>query len=136
MAYGELNLGPVPTFRDATNGRFMKGHIPANKGKKWSEYLSRRAQRGSAKGWKNLELHRHRPPNAGRAPKPVVAIMDDGRFKILPSLREAGEWCGGHWENVGRCCRENALRHVNTDHRYKGIRFYFMSDDSWICKRK
>jgi len=134
MSYGALNLGPVSTFRDSTNGRFMKGHIPANKGKKWSDFMPKRSQRRSAKGWKNLELYRHRPPNAGRARRSVIALMDGGRWTMLPSVTSAGEWCGGHCENVGRCCRQNALHGANTDHRYMGVRFYFENDDIWIRK--
>ena len=56
----------------------------------------------------------------------------------------AALWCGGSRENVGRCCRDNHAQrvnkhdwskgrkkgsgHINTDHRYMGIRFYFEAD--------
>jgi hypothetical protein len=37
MSYGELTLPPVWTGINKQTGRFLKGHVPANKGKKWSE---------------------------------------------------------------------------------------------------
>ena len=37
MSYGELTLPPVWTGRNRLTGRFLKGHVPANKGKKWSD---------------------------------------------------------------------------------------------------
>lgn len=38
-SYGELTLPPVWTGINKQTGRFLKGHVPANKGKKWSEYM-------------------------------------------------------------------------------------------------
>jgi hypothetical protein len=37
LSYGELTLPPVWTGINKQTGRFLKGHVPANKGKKWSE---------------------------------------------------------------------------------------------------
>lgn len=98
---------PRPT-RNKVTGRFLKGHVPHNKGKKWSEYMGKRAQKKSAKGWANLDRHRNK---------------------------------NGSRENVGRCCRYNTARHVdkrsgniNTDHRYKGVRWYFEGDPIWVSK--
>ena len=161
MSYGELYIGPVRTFRNKQNGRFLKGHVPFNKGKKWSEYLKKRSQKRCAKGWKNLDLHRNkngRADTAGRCSKQVIAVMDDGRWCCLPSIRAAAEWLKyviGIWgnnENIGRCCRANESKRVkkndwapgqpkgssrvNTDHRYHGIRFYFESDSVWMEKIK
>ena len=65
----------------------------------------------------------------------------------------AALWCGGSRENVGRCCRDNHAQrvnkhdwskgrkkgsgHINTDHRYMGIRFYFEADNEiWMLKFK
>ena len=41
MSYGELYLPPLRTGVNKLNGRFTKGHVPANKGKKWSEYMGK-----------------------------------------------------------------------------------------------
>lgn len=153
MSYGELTLPPVWTGINPKTGRFLKGHVPANKGKKWSEYMGKRAQKRAAKGWKNLDLHRNkngRPDNAGRCRKQVVAVMDDGSWLLFPYLGPAAEWVGGNSNNVGRCCRMNQAKKVckrdwrpgqakgaslvNTDHKYMGIRFYFESDNVWTTK--
>ena len=145
MAYGELYLPPEVPKRNAVTGRFMKGHTPANKGKKWSEYMSKRAQKRAAKGWKNLDKYRPktRPDNAGRIRKQVIAVMDDGAWLYFSSVSSAAAWIGRMQENVGRCCRLNQSRHVNrftgkvnTDHRYLGVRFYFEDDDIWTTKIK
>ena len=163
MRYGEMSLEPVFSGRNPKTGRFVKGHHPSNKGKKWDEYMSKRSQRRSARGWKNLDFHRHRPDTAGRAKKPIIAVMDDGTWVWLPYIGAAALWLKertgkpGSRENIGRCCRENAERKVktrtwhscghgikgvgrkegslvNTDHKYRGIRSYFESDCVWISK--
>ena len=146
MSYGELTLPPVWTGINKQTGRYLKGHVPANKGKKWSDYMSKRSMKRAAKGWKNLDLHRNkngRPDTAGRCRKPVVAIRDDGSWCVLPFLGAAAEWCGGRRENVRRCCQNNSTHHVNkktgrinTDHRHMGIRFYYESDNLWTEKIK
>lgn len=144
MAYGELNLAPERTMRNTLNGQFLKGHTPFNKGKKWSEYLSKRKQKRCAKGWKNLEKYRpHGCPGAGRNKKQVIAVMDDGRWLCFSYIGAAGQWAGGNRENVRRCCQQNQARHVNrktgkvnTDHRYMGVRFYYEEDDLWTTKIK
>lgn len=143
MAYGELYLPPERPDYNVTNGQFMKGHVPHNKGKKWSEYVGKRAQKRMAKGWKNLEKYRpkERPDTAGRCRKEVIAVMDDGTWKHFNYLGSAGKWIGGSRENVGRCCRSNQARHknkktgaINTDHKYMGVRFYFEDDNIWTTK--
>lgn len=146
MAYGELRLGPERRETNAVNGRFLKGHTSHNKGKKWDDFMSKAAQRRAAKGWKNLEKYRYRAKEnrsayAGRNKKAVIAVMDDGTWKYFPHVGIAGRWSGGTRENVGRCCRYNESRHVNkkngkvnTDHRYKGVRFYFETDSIWTTK--
>ena len=151
MAYGELTLPPVWTGINKQTGQFLKGHVPANKGKKWSDYMGKRAMKRAAKGWKNLDLHRNkngRPDTAGRCRKQVIAVMDDGRWFHFAYLGDAAKWVGGNRENVGRCCRCNQSKKVlkkpwghpsgkvNTDHKYMGIRFYFESDNVWTTKIK
>ena len=152
MSYGELTLPPVWTGINKQNGRFLKGHEPHNKGKKWSEWMSKRGQRKVRKGWQNVLDHRPktRPDTAGRCRKQVIAVMDDGSWLLFPYIGPAAEWVGGSRENVGRCCRCNQAKkvckhdwrpgqpkgasRVNTDHKYMGIRFYFESDNVWTTK--
>lgn len=145
MSYGELHLPPIKQDRNPTTGRFNKGITPFNKGKKWSDYASKRTQKKMLKGWMNVIKHRptSRPDVAERCRKKVIAVMNDGTWLVFPYIGRAGEWLGGNRENVGRCCRANRARvvnkktgKVNTDHRYKGIRFYYEDDDIWLTKIK
>lgn len=142
MGYGELYLEPEPQ-KLKNSGRFQKGNIPFNKGKKWSEYVSKRSQKRMAKGWKNLELYRPktRPDVAGRTKKPVIALFDNGEFVCYGSITGASIILGACRENIRRCCKDNQKRHINkktgninTDHRHKGIRFYYEDDDIWMKK--
>lgn len=143
---GSLYIPTDWTRINPKTGRFMKGHVPANKGRKWSEWMSKKGQRRSAKGWKNLDKYRNingRPDTAGRCRKEVVAVHNNGKYHIFDSVDAAAKWIGGCRENVGRCCRENKSRKalkkpwgketgkVNTDHQYKGVRFYFADDPIW-----
>lgn len=141
----ELYLPPERKPYNPMNGRFLKGHTPHNKGKKWNEWAGKRAQKRMAKGWKNLDKYRPttRPDTAGRCRKMIIAVRDDGSWCCLPYIGAAGVWVGGNRENVRRCCQFNQRRHVNrktgkinTDHRYMGIRFYFESDPIWMEKIK
>lgn len=130
--------------RNFVTGQFLKGHIPHNKGKKWSEWASKRTQKKMAKGWKNLDKFRpiHRPDNAGRCRKPIIAILPSGKFIYFKDSNIASEWCKGERGNVNRCCRSNSSMRVNlktgkinTDHKYLGIKWYFESDvEIWKMK--
>ena len=154
----ELSLQPTRPTRNKVTGRFLPGHVPANKGKRWADYLSIESQREMAKGWKNLNEHRSETgkKSGGRNRKPIVAITNDGKFRVFKDGYMAAEWLKKYTgkscnhENIGRCCRMNASRRVkkhswapgtpkgtstvNTDHRYMGIRFYFESDKIWYSK--
>jgi len=153
MSYGELTLAPIWTGVNKQTGRFLKGHVPANKGKKWSDYMGKRAMKRAMKGWKNVISHRPktRPDTAGRCRKQVVALMDDGSWLVFPYVGAAAKWLGnGNRENIGRCCRCNESKkvckhdwrpnqpkgasRVNTDHKYMGIRWYFETDNVWTEK--
>ena len=153
----ELYIPTVRRTTNPTNGQYLKGHVPHNKGKRWNDYMGKRAQKKCSKGWKNLDEHRSEngKKHGGRNRKPIVAITDDGKFRVLKDGYLAAEWLKKHTgkscnrENIGRCCRENGSGRLvrdnhgrdtgktNTDHRYMGIRFYFESDYKiWKSKLK
>lgn len=145
MAYGELYIPVKRPDRNVKTGRFMKGSVPHNKGKKWSDYMGKRAMKRCAKGWKNISEHRpkHRPDLAGRFCKQVIAVDCEGKWFHFSCSATAAKWICGNRENVGRCCRCNQARHVNkktgainTDHKYMGVRFYFEEDNIWTEKIK
>ena len=154
----ELSLQPTRPTRNKVTGRFLPGHVPANKGKHWADYLSEESQRQSSKGWNNLDVHRSENGKkyGGRNRKPIVAITDDGKFRVFKDAFFAAEWLKRHTgkscnrENIGRCCRNNASRKVckhswrpgqkkgsstiNTDHYYMGMRWYYECDKIWYSK--
>ena len=132
----EIYIPPIRKDYNTKNGRFLKGHTPTNKGKKWSEYMPKRSQRRCRKGWINIVKYRptKRPDVAGRCRKPVIAVTDDGKWCVLPFIGAAGKWCGGNRENVRRCCILNGKHLKNTDHKYKGVRWYYESDNNWTTK--
>ena len=45
MAYGELTFAPEYKGINKKTGQYLKGHTPANKGKRWDEYMGKRAQK-------------------------------------------------------------------------------------------
>ena len=144
MGFSEFKLEPVKLAYNPINGQFLKGHEPANKGKKWDEYMTKRAQKRASKGWVNLDKYRPktRPDNAGRCGKPVIAVNGNGEWLYFPNIGAAGLYVGGNRENVRRCCQENqrglskAGRARNTDHKYKGVRLYYESCSVWTEKIK
>ena len=131
------------------NGRFLKGHQPHNKGKRREEWMSKEGMKASSKGWENIEKHRCKGhPNARKArAKNCVAVRNNGDYRIFEFITKAAEWLGGCPENVRRCCNLNKSRkvckhdwrpgfnkgadRVNTDHQYKGVRFYYADDPIW-----
>ena len=146
MSYGELTLPPVWTGINKQNGRFLKGHEPHNKGKKWSEWMDgRKAKRVKKQALANLDNARrlgHCGKAGGRNKKPIIAVLDNGEWLVFPESQSAAKWCGGERGNVCRCCRENEAttltkgKKVNDDHKYLGVRWYFESDDKWTLKIK
>ena len=63
----------------------------------WDEMMPKQSQRQCAKGWKNLQKYRPktRPDTAGRSKKKVVAVTDDGKFRIFDYIGDAALWAGG-----------------------------------------
>lgn len=155
MSYGELTLPPVWNGVNKQTGKFLKGHVPYNKGKKWSDYMGKRAIKRCMRGWANLDKYRNingRADVSGRCRKQVIAVMDDGSFKVFSYAGEAAECLGGNTRNITRCCLQNQRKkickndwrphqkkgasRINTDHRYNGVRYYYESDNIWTTKIK
>lgn len=151
MSNWELNLGPeyIPPKR---KGRFKKGHVPYNKGKKWDEYLPKAMQTKYLKHLKRVQFKKgnpsYRPETAGRPKRKVIAVYDDGRFFVIPSLSKARELMDVSSGVIRECCKKNRARRmlrnkngkplnkVNTDYRCRGIRFYYEDDPIWTTKIK
>lgn len=75
-ANNELYIEPVRLTRNAINGRFLKGHVPHNKGKKWREWMDgRTARRVKRIALKNLH---GRSDIGGWNARPIFALNKAG----------------------------------------------------------
>lgn len=97
----EINLTPFSN-RNAINGRFLKGSIPHNKGKKWKDYVDGRKKRKMLKG---LELGRKQgnPKIAGANAIKIVAVKD-GKFWPFNSSNHAQRVTGIQARNIRSVC--------------------------------
>ena len=95
----ELYIEPPRFNCNAKTGQFLKGSTPFNKGKRWSEWMSKRGQRKAKKGWKNLIPGVN---NAGGLnAKPVICMDDEGTLLgWYPSAEEAGRRTGICGRNI------------------------------------
>lgn len=114
-----------------------KKHVAWNKGKPRSEWMSAEKSEKCMKiAIMNLKRHR-RSATSGVPLRPVVALTDEGEWTTFKSLADAGRYCNGVPQNVGRCCSRNAVRkNGNTDHAYMGLRWYFDNDNQWLGKAR
>jgi hypothetical protein len=130
MGAYELTFNDQPT-RCPRTGRFRKGHIPANKGKCWSDYMSKRSQRRSSKGWVNLKLH-HATPCGGHNKRAVVCITDDGVFVgRFESGYEAALKSGAQQRNINLCCHYKR-KHAGKTVDGRRLKWFFETDDAWL----
>ena len=119
----ELYIPREKPTRNLLNGRFLPGHVPHNKGKKWEEYMDmRKAKRVKQIGMKNLV------PNmllGGWNARAVVAIDDDNRLAgIYPSSEEASRKSGIIARNIRLCC-DKKRKHAG------GYRWFWEDDNEW-----
>ena len=107
--------------RNWKTGQFLKGHIPFNRGKKWSDYMDgRKAKRIKRIGMKNLK---GRSDIGGWNKKPVVCVLDDGRWFVFESATKAAEQTGLIRRNITGCC-QGKRKHCG---KYRW--FYFDSNE-------
>ena len=117
--------------RNKVNGQWLKGHKSPLKGRKRSEYMSKKTdERLKRIGGERLKSS----PKVGARKRKVIAVSDDGRWTLFSSMTRAASKIGGIGQNISRCCRQNAKHGRNTDHKYMGIRFYYEDDNIWQKK--
>ena len=111
-------------YYNRQNGQFLKGHIPHNKGKKWTDYMDmRKAKRVIRIGMKNLQ--RGNPDIGGWNKRKVVAITDSGEWYGFNSAAEASRKFGLCRENISKCC-------AGKRKKCGPYRWFFFDDDSWL----
>ena len=118
----ELYIPVERPQRNPVNGRFLKGHVPFNKGRKWSDYIDTEKAVRMLKG---LEGGRKGNPSMpGWNARPIVAVKD-GRFMgWFRSSYDAERKTGIQGRNIRLCCN-GKRRHAG------GLRWFFEDDDGW-----
>lgn len=119
--YGELYLPPESDHVNKKNGQFMKGHIPHNKGKKWSEWLDGRKQKKIIRiAMKNLKCN---PNIGGWNKRQVIGIDKNDHWSVFESGDDAGRKFNINSRNIRRCCQTQ-----KGNNTYYGIRFFWADD--------
>lgn len=120
----ELYLEPVRKNYNPITGRFLKGIIPHNKGKKWEDYMDmRKAKRVKRIGMQNLKGN---PNIGGWNKKQVIGIKENRIIGVFESATKAAERTKLIRRNISHCC-EGKRKHCG------GIRWFFEADiERWI----
>ena len=103
-----LYIPPKRIYRNPTNGQFLKGITPHNKGKKWEDYMDMR----KAKKVKRIAISNLKPNMnlGGWNAKPVVAIKDNELVAVYGSSVEAEKNTGICARNIRSCCNYKRKR--------------------------
>ena len=107
-------IGQVPYRKN--NGQFPKGNTPANKGKKWDEWLPKEKQEKV----KACLVHSGNKKIGGWNKKAIAAVKD-GKVVFFESSKDAEAKTGINARNI---------RHVCNKERKKagGIEWYYYDD--------
>ena len=98
----ELYLAPVKPEFNPTNGQFLKGHIPFNKDKKWTDYMDmRKAERIKHIGLQNLH---GRKDLGGWNKKRVIGIKNGQLLSCYESATKAAKLMRLQRRNISACC--------------------------------
>jgi hypothetical protein len=123
----ELYIPPERFERDFITGRFLKGCVSHNKGRKMVYH----SKRSKARSIKNLSKGRgaHHKTGAGMNKKSVVVIKDRKLIGVYASVNEAGaKLCitPSHISDV--CLKKKGHKTV------RGYRVYFENDNAWLTE--
>lgn len=131
MSSFELTFPPERPDRNPVTGRFLPGHTPANKGRKWDEYMTAKSKKRVAVGWRNLD-----PYNKGnRLTRRIVGIAPSGKWYIFPSISKASEITGIRRDNINQCCCHSKVSQTYPKYTRKtagGWHWFYESDDAWL----
>lgn len=117
-------IAPEPPLRNENEkypSRYKPGHVPATKGKKWDEIMSKEKQENCKKGWKNIIEHRApHSPNSGRKKIPVVQLDPE-------TLKEVA-----HFEDIASAGRSTGVCNIQramNDHKMSGGYYWARPED-------
>lgn len=118
----ELYIPIERPTRNLVTGKFLKGHIPHNKGKKMSDYMDLdKVEKIKRIGAKNLVRTCR---IAGWNAKPVVAIENDKLVGVYHSACEAGRKNRICIQNIVSCC-SGKRKHAG------GYQWFWENDNTW-----
>lgn len=117
----ELHIPHKYPDRNPLNGRFNKGHIPHNTGKKWKDYMDKKTIRKLKKQLRENAKYLV-PPDTSRK---VVGIKDGKLYGIFKSATLAANHLGVNLSNIVHCCagRQKTCR---------GYQWFYEEDDKWL----
>lgn len=115
--------------RNFKTGRFMKGHIPHNAGRKWDEWMpEKERERILEIGKKNLRVN---PAVRGWNKRAVVAINEKGEHRYCESATKAAEILGLIRRNITSCCQKKR-------EKCGGLYWFYFDSSEWpeFAKKK
>ena len=98
----EYSTQPDIWFSSLKSGKFKKGHIPANKGKKRETWMSEDGL-ARAKAAAAVSMLGKKNPNAGRKGKPIFATDKAGKRKRFDSINICAESLGVDRRDIVNC---------------------------------
>lgn len=102
------------------NGQFLKGIVPHNKGKKWSEWMDENKQK---KVLKNLQ--RKGNPNIGGNNARKIIGIKNGKFCVFESSKDA--------ERKLSICARNIRTVCHGKRKFAGgMMWFFEESNEWI----
>lgn len=107
------------------NGQFLKGNEPYTKGKPWSEWMPKRAQKKILKNLDKVRPKGGNPNLGGHNRRKVVCINADGEWVTYKSATAAAQILSLERRNICSCCL-GKRKHCG------GYRWFYWDDDSWI----
>lgn len=122
----ELTLNPVRPTRNLQNGQFLKGITPPLKGKTWEEFYSKETIEKQRQ--RIRETFKRNPkgccPAAGHNKRKVVGI-NEGKFFVFESAREAHRITGAPASKITQCCRGSRKTSG-------GFKWFYENDNRWM----
>ena len=116
----------IPTY-NRLNGQFLKGNVPANKGKAWSEWMPKKAQKKILATLDRVRPKGGNPDIPGWNRKRVVMVTPKGNWAVFESATEAARLMNLNRRNISGCCEGKR-------HRCGGRWWFFFDDDRWPVK--
>lgn len=117
-----------PTY-NRLNGQFLKGNVPVNKGRSWSEWMPKKAQKKILKNLDKVRPKGGNPIIPGHNRKKVVMVTPKGNCLVFESASEAARLMNLERRNISHCCEGKR-------HRCGGRWWFFFDDDRWHIKLK